>query len=333
MTAHVLVVGAGAIGGILAAKLSRAGADVTVLDANTEHVSAMRDPGLALDELGVESVVPMHAISDVTELERPADFALISLKAPFIEPALRPLVDAQAVDTYVSCGNGLVQGKVADVVGEERMMVGIVEWGATNLGPGRLRQTTQAPLVLGEVDGTMSDRLTRLAGVLSMAGETRTSANIMDQVWTKLLLNSTFSGLGAVTGGTYAEIMALPDGPDLAFAMWTEGYDVAVAAGRRPTEVAGVDAERLVVRSPADRASAVVALAELMARLGPTKASMLQDLERGARTEIDVINGGVVTTAEAIGVSAPLNAAVVDIVHRCEAGDLQPRAANIAVVR
>ena len=333
MTAHVLVVGAGAIGGILAAKLTRAGAWVTVLDANAEHVAALRSPGLALDELGSESLIPLRAVSDVTGIDEPVDFALISLKAPFIDAALRPLVQAQLVNTYVSCGNGLVQGRVAQVVGSEAMMVGIVEWGATNLGPGRLRQTTQAPLVLGEVDGVMSDRLTRLAAVLSMAGETRTSATIMDQVWTKLLLNSTFSGLGAVIGGTYAEAMALPGGPDVAFAMWTEAYDVAVAAGRQPTEVAGVAAARLVVRSPGDRAGAMRALDELMARLGPTKASMLQDLERGARTEVDVINGGVVSTADDVGISAPLNAAVVEIVHSCEAGSRRPEAANLDIVR
>lgn len=333
MTAHVLVVGAGAIGGILAAKLTRAGAHVTVLDANEAHVSAMREPGLTLDELGETSTVPMDAVATASAITDSVDYALISLKAPFIEPALRPLIDAGIVDTYVSCGNGLVQGRVAGIVGEDRMMVGIVEWGATNLGPGHLRQTTQAPLVLGEVNGAMSDRLTRLAAVLSMAGETRTSASIMDQVWTKLLLNSTFSGLGAITGLTYAQAMALPGGPDVAFAMWTEAFDVAQAAGRQPTEVAGVDADRLVVRDARDVGSAQTALAELMARLGPTKASMLQDLERGASTEVGVINGGVVTTAEDIGTSAPLNAEVVAIVRQCEAGSLRPEPGNLAALQ
>ncbi len=329
MTTRTLIVGAGAIGGVIAARLARAGQDVTVLDANAEHVRIMNDLGLTFDELGETSVVPITAVTDASLLVGRFDFALTPLKAPFLEAAITPLIERDLVDTYVSCGNGLVQDRVETLVGRPRLRIGIVEWGATNLGPGHVAQTTVAPFVIGEVDGTITPRVEQLRDVLLDAGEVRISEYIFGQVWSKLLLNSTFSGLGVVSGLVYADVVAQPRGKDLALRLWTEGYDVAMAAGIELDDVAGVHPDRLVVRTAADRPTAESALAELMARLGPTKASMLQDVERGARTEVDVINGGVVAQAQRLGLTAPLNARIVEMVHECEQGRRQPQVANL----
>lgn len=333
MSTRILIVGAGAIGGVTAAHLTRAGHDVVVLDANTEHVALIRDPGLTLDERGTTSIVPLASVASAGELTGRFDFALTTLKAPFIESALTPLVKGDLVDTYVSCGNGLVQDRVEALVGRDRLLIGIVEWGATNVGPGHVAQTTVAPFVIGEIDGTDSDRLQRLASVLRSAGEVRVSQAIFGQVWSKLLLNSTFSGLGAVSGLLYSGVVAEPDGEDLAFALWAEGHAVATAAGVVLDDVAGIHPDRLLVRTPADRPAAEVALRELMARLGPTKASMLQDLERHALTEIGVINGGVVAQAEKFGLDAPFNRCVVGLVRECESGARSPCPENLDEVR
>ena len=329
MTTRTLIVGAGAIGGVTAARLARAGQDVTVLDANVEHVRIMNDPGLMFDELGETSVIPITAVADASQLVGRFDFALTPLKAPFLEAAVTPLIERDLVDTYVSCGNGLVQDRLERLVGRPRLLIGIVEWGATNLGPGHVAQTTIAPFVIGEVDGTITPRIEQLRDVLLDAGEVRISDYIFGQVWSKLLLNSTFSGLGVVSGLVYADVVAQPVGIDLAFSLWKEGYDVAMAAGIDLDDIAGVYPDRLVVRTAGDRVAAETALAELMARLGPTKASMLQDVERGARTEVDVINGGVVAQAQRLGLTAPLNARIVQMVHECEQGLRQPRVANL----
>ena len=126
---------------------------VSVLDANEEHVERMRDPGLLLDDLGEERRVRLDAHADPSDLEGPFDFALVTLKAPHLEAALGPLVERGLARTFVSLGNGLVQDRIAAIVGDENLVVGTVEWGATNLGPGHLAQTTRAPFVIGEPDG------------------------------------------------------------------------------------------------------------------------------------------------------------------------------------
>lgn len=318
--ARILVVGAGAIGGVTAAHLARAGRDVTVLDANAEHVRLMNSPGLKFDELGETSHIEITAVDTPTALQGRFDFALVALKAPYLESALSPLVAGDLVDTYVSLGNGLVQSTIQEIVGTERFVVGITEWGATNLGPGHVAQTTVAPFVIGEVDGSLSPRLETLRDALSVAAEVHVSTDVMNQVWTKLLLNSTFSGLAGVAGMLYGEIAADALGRTMAYHVWTESYDVAHAAGFELDALIGIQPHDLVVRSAGDRVRADAALEVLMSKLGATKASMLQDLERGATTEVDVINGGVCATAAKAGVPSPFNARIVELVHECERG-------------
>lgn len=325
MTARMLVVGAGAIGGVTAAHLARAGHDVAVLDANTEHVAIMNDPGLLLDELGIRSRIVVNAVDRPDDLSGRFDYALVTVKSLHLEAALAPLVKDDLVDTYVSLGNGLVQDVVEGIVGSHRLVTGIVEWGATNVAPGHLEQTTAAPFVVGEVDGSASPRVVRLAGILTdAAAGTRVSRAILGQIWSKLLLNSTFSGLGAAGGALYGDIADDPVGREVAFRVWTEGYDVATSLGVRLDEIFDIHPEQLVVRSADDLPAANEALRTVMARAAPTKASMLQDLERGARTEVDVINGGVVSTAQRLGLPAPLNAEIVAIVHEYERGAVGP---------
>lgn len=322
--ARILVVGAGAIGGVTAAHLARAGRDLTVLDANAEHVRLMNSPGLKLDELGETSHVRIAAVDSPAGLTGRFDFALVALKAPYLESALGPLVAGDLVDTYVSLGNGLIQSTIQEIVGAQKFVVGITEWGATNVGPGHVAQTTVAPFVIGEVDGSLSPRLEALRDVLSVITEVQVAEQVMNQVWTKLLLNSTFSGLAGVTGMLYGEIAADALGRAMAYRVWTESYDVARAAGFELDALIGIQPQDLVVRSTDDHAHADAALEILMGRLGATKASMLQDLERGATTEVDVINGGVCATAAKVGVPSPFNARIVELVHECERGVRAP---------
>jgi 2-dehydropantoate 2-reductase len=226
--------------------------------------------------------------------------------------------------TFVSLGNGLVQERIAGIVGEGRLIWGTVEWGSTNLGPGRLAQTTRGPFIIGEPDGSARDRTRLLADALGAVDEARVTENIRGQVWSKLLVNSAFSGLGAVSGLLYKEIVADPEGREVALALWREGYDVGMAQDLQLEAVLGVPAESLVVRGPEDNERADEALEVAMKQAGATKASMLQDLERGVKTEVDVINGGVVEKGKEHGIETPLNSRVVELVHALERGERRP---------
>lgn len=315
----VLVVGAGAIGGVTAAMMAEEVRRVAVLDANEEHVERMRTDGLLIDDLGEERRVVLDAHADPDGLDGPFDFALVTLKAPHLEGALKPLVERELARTFVSLGNGLVQERVAGIVGEGRLIWGTVEWGATNLGPGHLARTTRNAFIIGEPDGSIRDRTRRLADVLSAVDEARVTGNIRGQVWSKLLVNSAFSGLGAVSGLLYRGVLEDPGGREAALAVWREGYDVGMAQSLELEEVFGIPAASLVARERADKALEIV-----IQRAGATRASMLQDLERGLKTEVDVINGAVVEKGREYGIETPLNARVVELMHAMERGERRP---------
>ena len=217
-----------------------------------------------------------------------------------------------------------MQDRISAIVGNENLVVGTVEWGATNLGAGHLAQTTRAPFVVGEPDGATKQRTRLLADALGTVTDVRITENISGQVWSKLLVNSAFSGLGAVSGLLYREVIADPAGKEAALAVWREGYDVGMAQGITLDEVLGVPAESLVVRGPEDKQRADEALEVAMGYAGATKASMLQDLEKGAKTEVDVINGGVVERGREYGVETPLNERVVELMHEMERGEQRP---------
>jgi 2-dehydropantoate 2-reductase len=310
--ASVLVVGGGAIGGVTAAKLTGAVRRVVVFDASDEHVARLND-GLKLDELGEERTVRIEAVTKAPDEE--FDFILVTLKAAHHE-AVKPLKG-----TFVSLGNGLVQERLEHLVGQGNLISGIVEWGATNLGPGHLAQTTSGPFVVGPP----SDRTQRLAEVLAPAGEVRVADDIDSVIWAKLLVNSVFSGLGAVAGQTYAEVVANPAGKAVALRMWREGYEVGLAQGLRPGKVLGVEAQALAEGDEE-------ALATAMEGHGATYASMLQDLERGARTEVDVIDGAVVEKGREHGIPTPLHERVTELIHASERGERRPSPDALAVL-
>ena len=168
--ASVLVVGGGAIGGVRLPSSPARCAVSRCSTASREHVERMRGEGLLLDDLGEERRVVIEAHTDAADLGERFDFALVTLKAAFHEAALPPLRERDAAECFVSLGNGLVQDRVAGLVGPERLIAGIVEWGATNLGPGHLAQTTSGPFVVGELDGPPRERTRRLAEALAPQG-------------------------------------------------------------------------------------------------------------------------------------------------------------------
>ena len=126
-----------------------------------------------------------------------------------------------------------------------------------------------------------------------------------------------FSGLGAVAGQTYAEVVANPAGKAVALRMWREGYEVGLAQGLQPGKVLGVEASALAEGDEE-------ALETAMKGHGATYASMLQDLERGALTEVDVIDGAVVEKGREQRIPTPLHERVTELIHASERGERAP---------
>jgi 2-dehydropantoate 2-reductase len=305
---RILVVGGGAIGGVTAAQMQ---CDAVVLDANVEHVARLRDPGLVYEQEGVAHTVVLNAVSGVDEVDGDFDFALIAVKSPLHQEVLEPLVARGGIDTFVSLGNGLIQDRIEKIVGKGNLLACVVEWGGSNVGPGRLVRDSLGGFMIGELDGSDSERLRVLARCLETVGHVRITHNVRGMIWSKLLINSTFTGLSAVSGLRYGGVAE--QGRDAVFALWAEGVAVADAQ-RLELELIHVDPHRF------DDA----ALAEYMREGGNVRPSMLQDLEAGRATEVDVVNGGVALRGRELGVPTPCNDRVVELVHSMERGERSP---------
>jgi 2-dehydropantoate 2-reductase len=305
---RILVVGGGAIGGITAAQMQ---SDVVVLDANVEHVARLRDPGLVYEQQGVAHTVVLDAISGIDELDGDFDFALIAVKSPLHQEVLERLVARGGIDTFVSLGNGLIQDRIESIVGKGNLLACVVEWGGSNVGPGRLVRDSVGGFMIGELDGSDSERSRALARCLEPVGHVRITPNVRGMIWSKLLINSTFTGLSAVSGLRYGGVAE--QGRDAVFALWAEGVAVADAQGLE-LELIHVDPHHF------DE----TALAEYMKEGGSVRPSMLQDLEAGRATEVDVVNGGVASRGREFGVPTPCNDRVVELVHSMERGERSP---------
>ena len=315
--ASVLVVGGGAIGGITAAKLTGEVGRVVVLDADERHVARLREPGLIFDEAGAEHTVALDAVGSPAELDGHFDFALVAVKSPFHRDALEPLAAPPGIDAFVSLGNGLIQDRMAQLVGADRLLSCIVEWGGTNLGPGRVVRDTIAPMVVGELDGTERPRTQLLARCLQAVGDVRLTRNVRGQIWSKLLVNSAFTGLSAVSGLRYGAVADHPDGREAAYAIWAEGFAVAWAEERDARHRARRPAAR--ARRPRRRGAG--------ADDGHRRQHQAVDAagpRAGPATEVDVVNGGVAQRAREHRIATPFNDRVVELVHAMERGERSP---------
>jgi 2-dehydropantoate 2-reductase len=318
---RILVVGAGAIGGVIAAMMQDNVRRVAVVGSDRAATDLLRDPGLEVERSGTVTRVALDAYRSIDGVSGEFDFCLLAVKASALEQVLPALAQRGGIDTFVSLGNGLVQDRIAALVGEERLIAATVEWGSTNAGGGRVRQTSHSPTVIGELDGSVRTRTRSLADALSTVGEVRVTTNIRGQLWSKLILNSALSGMSVVGGCECSRVLNDPDGRSALRRLWAEGYELGQRQQLTLEPILGMLAGDAASPDPAVHGPALDVLLE---KSGPTRASMLQDIERGRPTEVDVINGAVVARADALGAQAPHNQRVLELVHSFERGEREP---------
>lgn len=309
----ILVVGAGAIGGVLAVRLARAGHEVSAV-ARGLHLAAIRAGGLRLESDDGVEVASVAASTD------PGDFGaqdaiVLALKAYSVADMLPRLAPALHEDTpVVTAINGLPwwyferlpggdedhrvacldpEGRMAGALDPRHLVGCVVHAAAEVVAPGVVRHTSGRGFILGELDGSRSRRLEMLAGLFRGAGlEPTLSSRIRDDIWTKLIGNLSYNPVAALTGARMDEINANPGLIALIRAMMAEAIAVGQAYGVRFT--VGID-ERLAMAR----------------RLGAARISMLQDFERGRPLEIDAIVAAVVELAARKAVPTPTIAGVL----------------------
>jgi 2-dehydropantoate 2-reductase len=304
---RIAVVGAGAMGSVYAGLLGSAGNEVWAIDRWAEHVEAIRARGLRVEGASGDRVVRVSAATE-PEAVGAVDLVVIATKAMHVRAAAESARALLGPETVVlTIQNGLGSGDVAaEVLGDERVVLGVAGgFGASVVAPGHVHHHGLELVRLGERGGPATPRVERIAGVWRAAGFTvRTYDDVDRLVWEKLVCNVCFSGTCTLLGRTIGEVLDDPHAWSVASACAREAYDVAIAAG-----------VELGFDDPLAHAAA------FGGRIRGARPSMLLDRLAGRPSEIDAINGAVPPRAAALGLQAPVNAAVAALVRAGEPAD------------
>ena len=318
----IAILGAGSLGTIIGAMLSKAGLDVCLIDTNKAHLEALNKNGARVTG-GVELTSTVKACSP-GEMKGVYDLVIYTVKSTFDDkalPGILPHLDKDS--TFLTLQNGIPEEKVASFIGRERVLGGAVGWGAIWLSPG-VSELTCAPdkmtYDIGELDGKITDRIKKVKEVLDKAGTAIITQNLAGIRWTKLMVNASFSGISAALGCTYGDILddakALTAGMDILL----ESILTARAAGVKMEPIQGVDPLVLlgIFKESEQKLKDVINLAFGGNR--PLKASMLQDLEKNLPCEVDSINGHLSDVSAKVGVPTPVNDQTTAIIRDIQAG-------------
>lgn len=321
---RVLVWGAGAIGGTLAAYFARAGHDVTLVDVVTEHVKAISQKGLHITgpietfSVSVSAFIP-------AELTGHWSCVLLCTKAQHTHEALTALLPHLTEDGYVvSVQNGLNEFVIADVIGEARVVGSFVNFGADYQGPGVIHYGGRGAVVLGELDGQETLRLRELHELFLVFDKNAIiTPNIWGYLWGKLAYGAMLFAT-ALTNASIADALDHPDYRALYIALGKEILGVAGALDIRPEPFNGFDPHAFVPGAPDSVSQASIdEMVTFNRKSAKTHSGIWRDLAvRKRRTEVDPQLGAIVQAGKRVQVATPLTERLIALIHEIEQGRL-----------
>jgi 2-dehydropantoate 2-reductase len=313
---RVGIVGAGAIGGLVAGLLAREGFDVTLV-GRPDAVAVIEGRGLSIDGLRGEFTVHPRVSDHASSIEG-VDLVLLAVKMQDAETALSALAPYLGESaTLVTLQNGVRGPKMAaNAVGPDRVVGAVVALGVTYLQPGHVSFTTDGFLALGAASGPVNDRVVRAAEVLSRTFTVETTDDLAGALWAKLIVNTDLPIL-ALTGKEYPAGLLDVDIHWLALQTAEEGLAIVERAG---VHLPGGRTEAMLRGKLALLRSNPEQVRERVAGIASSLVpSSLQSVLRGRRHEINYINGEVARLAEESGKRAPFNASLTYLAQRLEA--------------
>jgi 2-dehydropantoate 2-reductase len=325
---RILIMGAGGIGGIVAATLTEIGAAVTAVTTNPAIWAAVDTAGYRVTDEGEERVV-RGRISAAPEGSY--DLCILATQPPNVESAARTALRHLTGDAaVVVLPNGLCEERVAAIVGAERVIGAIVAWGASMPSPGRYERTAHGGFSIGRLSGELDDDVRRVAELLEAIGPVTLTQNLRGARWSKLALNCAVSALGTIAGERLGPLVRVRRYRRLALEIMTEVVAVARAEGAELEKIAGTLDLAWVALTETDKAAtASVSLtakhALLLAvglRYRRMRSSMLAAIERQRTPAIDFLNGEIVSRGTQHGIATPINARIVDTVWAIARGTL-----------
>lgn len=297
----IAVLGAGAMGSLYGAMLSRTPEnEVVLLDIWKEHINAINSNGLLVEyDENVTAFNRLKACSDSSRVGR-CDLVIIFVKSTMTKEAIKEnlaLFGPGTVAITLQNGLGNVEA-IKEMIGEGNIIPGTTAHGATMLSPGKIRHAGKGKTIIGELSGGETNRIAAIKEMFDSAGlKTEISNNVIGLIWDKLLVNAGINALTGLTGLHNGELLIYPELIRIMEAVVTEAALIAKKKGIN-----------LLHRDP------VVHTKDVCRATSANRSSMLQDIISGKETEIKMINGAIVKMAHSIGMSAPVNETLTNLI-------------------
>ena len=330
---RIAIYGAGSLGTILGAFISKGGVAVELINRNKAHVDALQKDGARV--VGTMQFTQPVVAYTPDEMNGQYDIVFLMTKQQHNREVVQMLKGYLAPDgVLVTFQNGLPEVQIAEALGEEKVLGCTVAWGATMLSPG-VCELTSAPdalsFSLGSISEKRSKHFAKVKELLELMGTVDVEENFLGTRWSKLLINASFSGMSAVLGCTFGEAASPRASRRIVQALIKECIDVCKVGGIRIEPVQGKDIVKLLdYNNPLKRAFSFFIIPIAIRKHAKLKASMLQHLEKGKLTEVDAINGAVSEYGRKVGCPTPMNDKVVEIIHSIEQGKLKPGFDNLS---
>ena len=300
----IVVLGAGAMGCLYGGHLAEGGNDVWLLDVWQQHVDAINSLGLS-----IEGVSGNRFIKNIRATTNSSDVGIADLVIVFVKSTITDLAISDNREIFgegtavLTLQNGLGNvEKINQTICEKNIIAGVTAHGATLLGPGKIRHAGIGETNIGELDGSLSERLKHIEEVMNLAGlKTLISKNVWGLIWSKLLVNVGINALTAITHFKNGELIEHLETEQLLEKAVSEAWKIAEAKG--------------ILLSYEDP---IYHTKQVCKATGANISSMLQDVRGKRKTEIDMINGAIVREAQKLGFYAPVNETLTNLIKIIE---------------
>ncbi|MFH1202336.1 MAG: 2-dehydropantoate 2-reductase [Candidatus Omnitrophota bacterium] len=306
---RIVIVGPGALGSLFAAFLAKSDAEVILLDKRPERVRILQEKAIVVEDIKGKWQAVVKASCQPKEL-KPADLLIICVKSYDTKGAVnfsKPLICENTLVLTLQNGLGNIE-IISELIGDENVIGGITNHGATLLEAGKIRHAGAGETVIGKLDGKIPVQLRDIRELFNKVGlEARISRDIKGLIWSKLIINAGINALTAITRLNNGRLIEFEGTRRIL----REAVAEAVRIAKRKRIKLIYDDPLAKVESVCEATSANI-------------SSMLQDVLRKKRTEIDFINGVIVRQGQGLNIPTPINSILVDLVKTIEATyDLQ----------
>ena len=315
--------GTGSLGIVIGGLLAKNGYEVELIGSHREGVIALNSKG-AIIKGSIETVVPVKAITS-EQMKGIYDYVFLVVKQDANHVALPQLLPHLNENSVVcTLQNGMPEESVSTYIGSERTVGGITIFASTRLEPGISFITTSPEVIknyaieIGEINGQLTQRIYTIQKILSAIGGCSVTENLVNTRWSKLLVNATFGGMTAALGCACKDILKNYDALDIVAHIADETIKTAHACGYRLGPYHGEDLEFLELQQNDQVADKREFYQSFFSSYANTKLSMLQDLEKGKKTEIKYINGYVCEMGKKKNIPTPYNDFVVNLINKAE---------------